>query len=63
VFILGVLTEPEGLKPDLGAYETIGLAMAKDCREETETVWGHSLLRHNEKELHRLREDVHQFLF
>ncbi len=63
VFILGALTEPEDLKVDLGTYETIGLAMAKDCREETDTVWGHDLLRHNESELDRLREHVGQILF
>jgi hypothetical protein len=41
VFILGALSEPEALKrADLGSYESIGLAMAKDCREETERIWG-----------------------
>ena len=40
VFILGVRTEPEELRrASLGSYETIGLALAKDCREETETTW------------------------
>lgn len=35
VFILGVWTEPEDLrKASLGSYETIGRAMAKDCREK-----------------------------
>jgi hypothetical protein len=35
VFILGARTEPEALRQaHLGSYETIGLAMAKDCREE-----------------------------
>jgi hypothetical protein len=63
VFILGALTEPEALKDDLGSYETIGLAMARDCREGTETTWGHDLLRHNAGELERLRENVRQILF
>jgi len=39
VFIRGTLTEPEALKAYLGSYETIGLAMAKDCRDETATTW------------------------
>ncbi len=63
VFILGVLSKPEDLKGYLGPYEKIGLAMAKDCREETNTTWGHDLLRHNASELGRLREHVRPILF
>jgi hypothetical protein len=63
VFILGAWSEPEDLKPVLGPYETIGRAMAKDCREDTNTTWGHDLLRHNAGELDRLREHVRPILF
>lgn len=64
VFILGTLTEPEALKQHrLGSYEEIGLAMARDCREGTNTIWGHDLLRHNESELVRLRQRVRPILF
>jgi hypothetical protein len=63
VFILGALSEPEALRANLGSYETIGLAMAQDCREETSTTWGHHLLRHNSSELDRLREHVGPLLF
>jgi len=63
VFILGTLTEPEALKADLGNYEVIGLKMARDCREETNTTWGHPLLRHNTSELDRLRVKVRPILF
>jgi hypothetical protein len=63
VFILGALSEPEALKANLGSYETIGLKMARDCREETNTTWGHDLLRHNASELDRLRERVRPILF
>jgi len=63
VFILGALSEPEALRADLGSYETIGLAMARDCREETETTWGHGLLRHNASELDRLHERARPILF
>jgi hypothetical protein len=63
VFVLGVWTEPEALKPDLGSYEKIGLAMAEDCREETTAIWGHELLRHNASEMERLRQKVRPILF
>jgi hypothetical protein len=58
-----VLTKPEDLKAELGSYETIGLEMSKDCREETDTVWDHRLLRHNKGELDRLREYFRSILF
>jgi hypothetical protein len=64
VFILGAWSEPEALKrAGLGTYETIGLAMAQDCHHETDTTWGHDLLRHNASELGRLRERVRPILF
>lgn len=64
VFVLGALSAPEALRnANLGSYETIGLALAKDCREETDTTWGHDLLRHNASELDRLRKHVRPFLF
>jgi hypothetical protein len=64
VFILGALTKPEALRQaSLGSYEGIGRAMARDCREGTDTVWGHDLLRHNASELERLREQVRPILF
>ncbi|HXP60848.1 MAG TPA: hypothetical protein VN829_10175, partial [Dongiaceae bacterium] len=63
VFIIGALTRPEGLRVQLGSYETIGLALAKDCRENTNTTWGSDLLRHNETELRRLRQRVLPVLF
>jgi hypothetical protein len=64
VFILGALTDPEALKKaNLGSYEEIGLAMARDCRDEADTIWGHQLLRHNASELERLRVHVRPILF
>jgi hypothetical protein len=64
VFILGALTKPEALRQaSLGSYEQIGLAMAKDCREGTETVWGHELLRHNAREIECLRQHVRPIVF
>jgi hypothetical protein len=63
VFILGVWSEPEELKKALGSCEGIGAAMARDCREETNTTWDHALLRHNAGELARLRPCVRPILF
>ena len=64
VFILGAWSEPEDLrKSGLGSYETIGKALAKDCREDTDTTWGHALLQHNTGELDRLRRHVRPILF
>lgn len=64
VFVLGVQTEPEKLKQAVpGSYEDIGGRMAEDCRNETQTIWDHELLRHNEGELNRLRKAVCAILF
>ena len=63
VFVLGAWSEPEYLKADLGAYETIGSTLAADCREETELAWRHVLLQHNTGELDRLRVHVRPILF
>ncbi len=63
VFILGSLEEPENLRPTLGSYETIGLSLAKDCRDGTDLIWAHKQLRHNVHELDRLRSHVRPILF
>jgi hypothetical protein len=63
VFILSTRTEPEKLRTDLGSYETIGRALAKDCREGTDKTWSHPLLRHNLDEVRRLNEQVRPILF
>jgi hypothetical protein len=64
VFIVGAWTDPEALKrAGLGSSETIGRAIARDCREETDTTWGHDLLRHNMNEINRLRRHIRPFLF
>jgi len=64
VFILGAKTEPEPLKQaGLGTYERIGVAMANDCRNGTDAIWKHELLRNNQEELARLRQAVYNFVF
>jgi hypothetical protein len=64
VFILGTLTTPDALKQaKLGSFENIGMAMAKDCREGTNSIWGHELLIHNAGEIDRLRKHLRPILF
>ena len=64
VFVLGTLSKPEALRQaGLGSYETIGKAMADDCRSGTKVIWAHDLLRHNEGELARLRTAICGTLF
>ena len=64
VFVLGALTEPEGLKrAGLGSLEQIGLGLAKDCREGTDTLWQHPLLKHNDPELERMLQHIRPILF
>jgi hypothetical protein len=64
MFVLGALSRPEALRQaNLGSYEEIVRALAKDCCEGTDTIWGHELLRHNASELDRLREHVGPILF
>ena len=48
VFILGVQSEPESLKKKTQkSFESIGEALAKDCSEHRNELWGHELLKHN----------------
>lgn len=61
VFIVGVWSEPEDLK--IGSYEAVGSALARDCRDETDTTWSHPLLQNNATELSRLRRVVRPILF
>jgi len=63
VFVLGVWDDPEKLRQDLGSFETTGLALAKDCRDNAEVTWSHNLLCHNASELERLRKHVRPILF
>ncbi|MBD2410208.1 hypothetical protein FACHB389_19720 [Nostoc calcicola FACHB-389] len=64
VFILGVLSEPEILRRDIREnFEQIGEALAKDCSDNTNKLWGHTLLKHNKTELERMILSVKPFLF
>lgn len=64
VFILGVQSEPENLKRDTNkTFEQMGKALAKDCVNNTNDLWGHDLLKHNQAELERTIADIKPFLF
>jgi hypothetical protein len=64
VFILGVKLEPKDLKRDTQkSCEAIGKALAKDCSENKNELWGHHLLIHNKPELERMILSIKPFLF
>ncbi len=64
VFIVGALSNPEKLKSDLRmSSEEIGEALANNCSDNTNALWGHELLIHNRIELNRMISSVKPFLF
>ena len=64
VFVLGVQSNPENLRrATKKSFEEIGKALAKDCSDNTNELWGHPLLEHNKTELERMLSSVKPFLF
>ena len=64
VFLLGVISNPESLKRDLGkSFEEIGEILANNCSDNTNELWEHELLQHNNLELDRIIASVKPFLF
>ncbi|MDM8558316.1 hypothetical protein [Candidatus Parabeggiatoa sp. HSG14] len=66
VFVLGTQSEPENLKKNIAninTFEDIGKALAQDCVNETDKIWGHDLIKHNRNELARMISSVKPFLF
>ena len=71
VFILGVLSEPDDLKGinkkvesiGRGKLEKFGEALARECSNNTNELWGGDLLKHNKNELDRMIQYVKPFLF
>ncbi|MBE9206821.1 hypothetical protein IQ244_09890 [Nostoc sp. LEGE 06077] len=64
VFVLGVLSEPERLRSNMGKnFEEIGEALANNCADNTNELWEHELLKHNKIELERIISSVKPFLF
>ena len=64
VFVVGVQKTPEHLKKELGkSFEDIGLSLADDCHKNTETVWGHDHLKHNNPDRQRMVQIVKPILF
>jgi hypothetical protein len=62
--VIGVISEPEDLKRDRQKnFESIGEALAKDCSDNTNEMWGHTLLKHNKGEIDRMTLSVKPFLF
>lgn len=64
VFILGVKSEPEELRKNIGeTLENIGKALAQECFDNANRVWGHDLLKDNKIELDRMILEIKPFLF
>lgn len=64
VFVVGVLSDPEMLKSDLGkSFEGIGEVLANNCADNTNELWKHELLKHNKIELDRIISSIKPFLF
>lgn len=64
VFVLGVLSNPEDLKTNVHKnFEEIGKSLSNDCSDNTRTMWGHDLLKHNDTELNRMALSIRPLLF
>ena len=66
VFIIGARDDPEGLRqtlPGRPSFESIGKALAEDCRANTRTIWGTTDLVCNSNELDRMTATVRRCLF
>jgi hypothetical protein len=64
VFVVGPRQTPELLRRELGvSFEQIGLSLADDCHADTEIVWGHDQLKHNDADRQRLVQVVKPILF
>lgn len=64
VFVFGTRKDPQELAAALNmSCEAIGSALARDCRDATDTMWSHALLAHNKEELVRLKQVAHTMLF
>jgi hypothetical protein len=64
VFVIGTMTEPEALtQAGLGSLESVGRALANECRDGRQDLWLHDLLKHNANEIQRMNEAVGPLLF
>ena len=64
VFVIGTRNKPEILKSFTRiSFEKIGETLAQDCADNTNNLWGHEELKHNARELERMRESIKSFLF
>jgi hypothetical protein len=63
-FVVGSFTNPEKLRSSMGqSLESIGTAIAEDCRNRTDFTWRHPLLQHNLLEFERLNKLIRPILF
>jgi len=67
VFILGVWSESEKLKncknEVVQSFEKIGESLAQACINDDDELWQHELLKHNLKEIERMKPSVKPLLF
>jgi hypothetical protein len=64
VFVIGVKQTPELLKQALAMkFEDIGLSLADDCQRNTEIVWSHDHLKHNDLDRQRMVQFIRPILF
>jgi hypothetical protein len=64
VFVIGVKQTPELLKQELGKkFEDIGLSLADDCQSNTEILWSHDHLKHNDPDRQRMVQIIRPILF
>ncbi len=66
VFIIGARKDPERLRqtlPGRPSFESIGKALAEDCRANRRTIWGTADLECNSNELDRMTATVRGCLF
>ena len=59
VFVLGCLSEPEGLSSATGmSKEKLGEELAEACLSGQGDVWRNAILAHNQNELERMKKTV-----
>ena len=67
--MLGALSNPEELKTafkkefKLFSCEVIGEKLAQECHENSNKIWAHPLLKHNQSEIARMQDKLAPILF
>jgi len=64
VFVVGSKVTPEAMKKVMAKdYEQIGLLLADDCFDGTETTWSHDHLKHNDPDRLQMVNIIRPILF